>query len=293
VVDRAQPRPRLRGGGRSASSERAADPPRARVPGRGGPAALRLRAAAAAPEFFRHAQGGIADLPLAIYLSLCLLSAIGWIARRRGFYLLLTFAFATGALAIKSEGLPQIVIVLAVVTFVAWRRAREALPPLWVAAAAALVTALPWSIWRLVHGVESQVPLSDALGPRYLLERTERIRPSAETVARHLTTPREWLVIVPLLLALALLGALRHRQAFWLTPALLLGAVFGFWIWAYWAESESLEYLLSTSSYRIADSLVLLAWVLVPLQGELLLARAGFAGADLSRWLVAMRASAA
>ena len=245
---------------------------------------------AAAPEFFRHAQGGIADLPLAIYLALSLLTAIAWLATHRGLYLVLTFAFATAALAIKSEGLPQLVIVLAVISIAAWRRARPGLPALWMAAAAALLTAVPWSVWRLVHDVDSQVPLSDALAPGYLLDRTERIGPSAEAIARHLTTPREWLVVVPLLLALSVVGAIRHRQAFWLTPALLVAAVFGFWIWAYWAESESLDYLLSTSSYRIADSLVLLAWVLVPVQGELLLARLGSEGADLSRWLVETRA---
>jgi hypothetical protein len=245
----------------------------------------------AAPELFRHAQGGIADLPLAIYLALFVLCAIAWIARRSGFFLLLAFAFAAATLAIKSEGLPQLLIVVAVVTAVAWGGARAALPPLWVATAAALLTAVPWGVWRLVHDVQSQVLLSDALSPGYLLDRTERIAPSVEAVARHVTAPSEWLVIVPLFLGLSLVGALRFRQVAWLAPALLFGAVFAFWIWAYWAESENLDYLLSTSSYRIADSLVLLAWVLVPLQSELLLARLGSREADLPGWLVATRAS--
>jgi hypothetical protein len=246
---------------------------------------------AAAPEFFRHAQGGIADLPLAIYLSLYVLASIGWVASRRGFYLLLAFAFAAAALAIKSEGMPQLIVLLAVLTLVAWHRGREALPALWLASAAALVTAVPWAVWRMVHDVESQVPLSEALSPGYLTERAERIGPSVEAIARHLAAPREWLVVVPLLLLLAVVGTIRQRQLLWLAPALLVGSLFGFWVWAYWAESESLEYLLSTSSYRIADSLVLLAWVLLPLQSELLLGRAGSAGADLPGWLVAIRAS--
>jgi hypothetical protein len=246
---------------------------------------------AAAPEFFRHAQGGIADLPLAIYLALYGLAAIGWLASRRGFYLLLAFTFAAAALAIKSEGLPQIVVVLAVVTLVGWRAARQALPSLWVATAAALLTAVPWAVWRAVHDVASQVSLSEAFGLGYLAERTERVRPSVEAILRHVTTPREWLVVVPLFVALALVGALRHRRLLPLAPLLLLAALFGFWVWAYWAETESLDYLLSTSSYRIADSLVLMAWILLPLQGELVLARAGSEGKDLAGWLVAIRAS--
>ena len=245
----------------------------------------------AAPEFFRHAQGGIADLPLAIYLALYVLASIGWFARRRGFYLLLAFAFAAAALAIKSEGMPQLIVLLGVLTLVAWHRGREALPALWLASAAALITALPWAVWRMVRGVESQVPLSQALSPAYLTERAERIQPSAEAIARHLATPREWLVVVPLLFLLAVIGTIRQRQLLWLAPVLLVGALFAFWVWAYWVESENLQYLLSTSSYRIADSLVLLAWVLLPLQSELLLARAGSEGTDLPGWLVAIRAS--
>jgi hypothetical protein len=246
---------------------------------------------AAAPEFFRHAQGGIADLPLAIYLALYALAAIGWLASRRGFYLLLAFAFAAAALAIKSEGLPQILVVVAVVTLVAWRPARQALSALWVATAAALLTAVPWAVWRAVHDVQSQVPLSDAFGLGYLADRAERVQPSVEAILRHMTTPREWLVVVPLFVALAVFGAVRHRRLLPLAPLLLLAALFGFWVWAYWAESESLDYLLSTSSYRVADSLVLTAWVLLPLQGELLLARARAEGEDLAGWLVAIRAS--
>jgi hypothetical protein len=240
---------------------------------------------AAAPEFFRHAQGGIADLPLAIYLSLFLLALAGWIVRRSGFFLLLAFAFGAAALAIKSEGMPQLLIILAFVGGLAAVWFRDALPGLLLASAAALITAVPWIVWRLAHDIESQVSLVDALDPAYLLDRTERLGPSVEAIARHVTRPQEWLVILPLLILLGVFGAARHRRTGWLFPSLLLGAVFLFWVWAYWAESENLDYLLATSSYRVADSLVLLAWTLLPVQVELLLREPIEGG--LPRWLVA------
>jgi hypothetical protein len=227
----------------------------------------------AAPEFFRHAQGAIADLPLAMYLSLYLLAILGWLATRRGFYLLLAFAFAVAALEIKSEGFPQLLIILGVVSVAAWWTARGALPALLITSAAAVLTTLPWLAWRLTHDVESQVALGDALDPGYLLDRTERVGPSIEAIARHVADPGEWLLLVPLVAVLGVVGAVRTGRVLWLTPTALLAAVFAFWIWAYWAESESLDYLLATSSYRIADSLVLLAWVLLSVQGEMLLSR--------------------
>ena len=47
---------------------------------------------ASAPEFLRQAQGGDADVPLAIYLSLALLAAVGWLALRSPFALALFFS---------------------------------------------------------------------------------------------------------------------------------------------------------------------------------------------------------
>jgi hypothetical protein len=181
--------------------------------------------------------------------------------------------FAAAALEIKSEGLPQLLVILGVVGVAAWWAARGALPALLIASAAAVLTTVPWLAWRLAHDVESQVPLADALDPGYLLDRTERLGPSIEAIARHVASPSEWLLLAPLVAVLGVVGAVRSGRPLWLAPTALLAAVFAFWVWAYWAESESLDYLLATSSYRIADSLVLLAWVLLPVQAEMLLSR--------------------
>lgn len=235
----------------------------------------------ASPEFLRHMQGGIADLPLAIYLALTALCLAGWVTSRDAFYLPLAAISGAAALAIKAEGLPLLLVVVAVSLLVALVHARPALPGLLLASSAALATALPWIAWRRAHGVESQVALADAVSPAYLADRAERVGPSAETLLRHLFDPTEWLLVVPLLLALAVTAARARPRVVWLAPTLLLVAGYAFWVWAYWAESEDLGYLLSTSAYRAVDSLVLSAWIFVPLLGEAVLRRRTASGSRI------------
>jgi hypothetical protein len=88
---------------------------------------------------------------------------------------------------------------------------------------------------------------------------------------RHLAAPREWLLVVPIALALALVAALRERRLICLSPWFLVAALLGFWIWVYWAHPDRLGFILATSSYRVADATVLLAWIAIPLLGERLL----------------------
>jgi hypothetical protein len=228
---------------------------------------------ACSPEFSRHARGGLADLPLALYLSLGGLAAVAWIVHGRGFHLLLVAAFGATALQIKAEGTSQLLILAAFTLLLAWRVASRRLPGLVLTWALAFLSAVPWLVWRRVHGVhaEETVPLSRALSPSYLIDRSGRLGPSAETVARHLSTPHEWLFLVPLALALSLTGALRKRRALWLGPALLVAVLYLFWVGVYWTHPDALDYILGTSSYRTVDVTVLLAALALPLLAESLL----------------------
>ena len=228
----------------------------------------------ASPELLRHTHSGMADLPLAIYLSLFLLCAAGWLASGRGFYLLLVFAFGATALAVKTEGVPQLLLVLAIVSALAVRGHRQRLPWLWGAVGCALVTFAPWLVWRSANGIEARVPLSDALDPGYLGDRSERIGRAAETLAGHLLDPKEWLVVVPLALVLSAAVAARTRSVAWLAPALVLTAGFAFWTWAYWADGDEIHFVLATSSYRVVDTLVLSAGLAIPALAERLLTAA-------------------
>jgi hypothetical protein len=225
---------------------------------------------AESPEFFRHLQGGLADLALAIYFSLCVAAAVGWIATGRGFYLLLATAFGFTAIQIKTEALPQLAVVAVLTLAVAWRVAPARVRALVVSWAIVFVGDVPWAVWRHVHDVASHetVPLSRALSPSFLSDRYDRLGPSAETVARHLFVPHEWALVVPLALCLALLVAFLERRPIWLSPWLLVAALYLLWIWIYWTHPDPLDYILQTSSYRTVDATILTAWFAVPLLAE-------------------------
>jgi hypothetical protein len=141
---------------------------------------------ASAPEFLRQAQGGDADVPLAIYLSLALLAAVGWLALRSPFALALFFVFAATAIAIKSEGIFEVVLDVAIVSAFGWR-ARRALVPLWATLAGVVATSVPWFAWRASHGVSNVFSLRDALSPSYLRHQTALLHQALHVLGRHLT----------------------------------------------------------------------------------------------------------
>jgi hypothetical protein len=227
---------------------------------------------AASPELLRHVQGGIADLPLAIYLALFALALAGWVAQRRAFWLLVAGVSGAAAVSIKSEGLPQLLVVAALIAIVAAALDVRALPGLGIATGAAVLTAVPWLVWRSAHDVPGSVSVADALDPGYLVDRAERVGPTARSLATELLHPH-WLLAVPLVLVLGAAAARGLRRPVALAPALLVAVLYGFWVWAYWAESEDVDYLLTTSAYRVVDTAVLVAWLAVPLLAEALLSQ--------------------
>jgi hypothetical protein len=235
-----------------------------------------LLALAASPELFRQAQGGGADLPVAFAVVLFAVAAAVWLMRGDPVALVLAFAFAASALAIKNEGLPETVLVLVVISLAANRAGRRRLVLLWAAFAGGLALALPWFAWREAHGLHGDISLTRAFDPGYLSDRTGRIGPALGALARHAFGPREWLIDVPLALALAVACAFLARRSLYLTPAVLLVLGFALLVWVYWADSNELAYRLSTSAYRTIDTVTILAGAsLAPLAEALV--RAGTA----------------
>ena len=227
----------------------------------------------ASPELLRHTQSGMADLPLGIYLSLFLAAAAGWLATGRGFYLVLAFAFGATALATKTEGLPQLLLFLAVASALVARTQARRLAGLWAVTAAAFLTFVPWLVWRAANGIEGRVPLSDALDPGHLRDRTGRIGSATEALAHHLVDPTEWFLVVPLALALSVGVAIRAWNVVWLAPAAVVVSGYCFWVWAYWADRDEIGFVLATSSYRVVDAIVLSAGLAIPVLAERLLTR--------------------
>ena len=196
------------------------------------------------PELWRHVQGGVADLPLAIYLATGALSGALWLRTRAGFHLVLAGLCAVVALQIKTEALPEVAALVVVGALFARRLALVGL---------SLAFALPWLAWRRLNDVPGRAELD--------FSRAERLPDALGATAGHLFDPTEWTLLVAAVIALALLA---RRPAALLVPAALYAVV----LVAYWIDRDEIGYLVSTSAYRVIDPLVLTAAVLVPLLGE-------------------------
>jgi hypothetical protein len=114
----------------------------------------------------------------------------------------------------------------------------------------------------------------DALDPGYLADRAERAGPAAREVAEQLLHPH-WLLVVPLLTILGVAAFVRLRRPLALAPLVAVAALYAFWIWAYWAETENLDYLLATSAYRVVDTILVVAALSLPVLAEALVERDG------------------
>ena len=225
----------------------------------------------ASPELLRETQSGGADVPLGVFVASFALGSVLWLASGDRLALVFAAVCAAGALAAKTEGLPEIALLFVVALAAGWRVARPRLPALAGAAAAAFASAVPWSWWRNAHGLPTRLPLRDLLDVASLADRTDRLGRSAPALAGHFLDPTEWLLLVPLLVAASVAGWLLTRRALWLVPtaAVLLG--YALLVWAYWAAREDIDYLIGTSAYRTVTPFTLLAGVLLAPLAELLL----------------------
>jgi hypothetical protein len=220
----------------------------------------------AAPELLRQAQGGAADVPLAIYLALTVLAAAGWLAERGPFALVLLFVCGSAAVAIKTEGLFELLLFLGIVSMFAWR-AGKALLPIWAACAGAIATLVPWLVWRSMHDVSNVFSIRDAVSPSYLSDRTDLLRSAVHILGHDFTSIRQWSLILPLTIALGVTAAVRDRRAVWLAPAVALLGSYGLFVWVSWADPEG-SFRLIASAYRYVTPPLVTAGVFLPILAE-------------------------
>jgi len=218
-------------------------------------------------ELLHETQSGGADVPLAVYVALTVLASLLWLASGEGFFVALAGVAAAAAANIKVEGAPQLVVLVVLPTIVVWPIVRRRGAILIAALVAAWATSVPWLVWRARHDVPSDFDLRSAFDPGYLADRAGRIGPSAQAVVTSLVG-RDWPLIVPVFLALTILGVVLERRALWLLPAGVFGACVALWVWTYWAGSTPLDFWLSTSAYRVVDGLLLATAVTIPLMAE-------------------------
>ena len=235
-----------------------------------------------APELLRQAQSGAADVPLAIYLAVAVLTAVGWLVLRDGFALALFVVFSSTAIAIKSEGILELVLFLAIVSLAGWQY-RRGLLLLWAATAVAVATSVPWFVWRATHDISNVFSLRNAVSPSYLSDHTNLLHGGLRILGDHFTSIREWSLIVPLTVMLGLAGLVRERRALWIAPIACLAAAYGLFVWISWADPEG-AFRLTASAYRYVTPPIVLAGIFLPLLGERLVRSLGIGRPSGGDW---------
>ncbi|HUP32690.1 MAG TPA: hypothetical protein VM184_06610 [Gaiellaceae bacterium] len=224
----------------------------------------------AAPELIHQTQSGGADLLLAAYISAFALGAALWLGRGSSLGLTVAAVAAVAALAIKKEGLVQVLMFATVIGVAGLRRGRSRLLGLAGVVGFALATHVPWLLWLSAHDVPSRLRYSDIFDAEFLSDRSGRIEPSASYLLDEMLDPGKWLVILPLAIVLSLAGALRTRRLVWLAPTVAIAGGFALLVGVYWVGQFELEAWLGTSARRVVDTVMVFAAISIPVLGEAL-----------------------
>jgi hypothetical protein len=214
-------------------------------------------ASLALPELLRHAQGGAADVPVALFSTGALVAAAAWLLRRSSIALALTGVFAAAAFSTKSESYPDIALWLVVLTIAAWPLAgKRLLLPVWGAVLLGAATSLPWLVWKAAHHLQSQIRLSDLFSPSYLAHHRSALHASYTVITHHYTSVREWTLVFPLLALAGIAGSLldrdRARRGLWLAAPAYVVLSCALLIWIFWADRNG-AFRLGNSAYRLVD----------------------------------------
>jgi hypothetical protein len=194
-----------------------------------------------------------ADLPMAFYLCLGVLSLGAWLEGGRREFLIIAALLLAGAAGIKNEGLLGAVVTLlaGLIVLAITRRTRQLVELVVASGAIVVLAVLPWRLWLAAHGLKGDIPLGQGLDPSFLLGRTSRIGASLQALEGQLVSVSTIAVLVPIALALlALLMYQRYRPR--LVGYYLLAGVlyFASIVWAYWAGPIGIQFWLATSANR-------------------------------------------
>jgi hypothetical protein len=214
--------------------------------------------AVTAPAIYTVIISGLADVPVAIFLTCAVLAMGLWVEGRRREDLAVAIILLAATANIKNEGLLAAAVVLAAAAIVlAFERPRRRLLELAAGIVVFLAAILPWQLWAGSHHVPKDVNLADGLNPAYLVSHLDRFMPSVHELLNQITNQDRWDYYVPL--AIVAVGvALVIRRATRVAAFYAIAGV-GFFlalVWAYWASPHPLAAYLAQSGFRVVDGLV-------------------------------------
>jgi hypothetical protein len=213
----------------------------------------------AADSTLRQLAGNLADIPLAFFVALGVVTLARTLLDEHSGLLPFAAVMLGAATLTKPEGL--LFAAAALVPFVAIARTKASL----LTALAVALILLPWRIFTAIHGLKNpEYSLGDAISPGYLSDRSSRAGPAFWGVWHQVwSSGWGWLVPLALVAFVGVLLARRWRLAGFAAAWALLsyaGVVLVFWI-----SVVPVELTLRWAAYRTVASLVIGAAALAPL----------------------------
>jgi len=218
------------------------------------------------PAFGRWIGVSLADLPLALLFALSGIAVAIWLAEGGGGYVALAATLLAAGALTKAEGSSLALALALVATLASVRRLRARWPGLLALFGLPVLALLPWRRWLTAHDVRlsGDYHFGDLLDPGYLGDRTDRLHAAVTELPAFLVGGDDWLIVLPLALAAAVLVARRAPALALLmigTPLLVLTGL----VAAYWISVVPVEHYIDTSAERTVLSPILFLAVLLPL----------------------------
>ena len=207
---------------------------------------------------------GNADLTVGLFVALGGLTLGLWLQRRQNAHLILGALFLAAAANSKKEGqiFAAAIAVGLLVVLVAQRQWRP-LRNLVLAGAGALVLIVPWLAYIASNALPSNdtTPVHTLLSNGYLTGRISRLGIAVDGVLGQLQDPNNWMLALPLLLAVGLVSLwvrrLRPLAGYYLIASTLMVCAL---LWIYWTGTwPDVAQYLNVSVDRTVTSIGLFA----------------------------------
>jgi uncharacterized membrane protein len=220
--------------------------------------------AATNPIFGSQLLTALADAPLAIFVTVGALALLPN-DEGRSFPGLAALMLSAGA-ATKNEG--AVYVLALIVACISVGRGRKRFRTAALIGVVSLAVILPWRILVAIHGIHSRdFRLSHAFDIAYLVGHADRLA----SAAWGLTTAFRWLPLL-LLFFVAVVWAIRARALPVAKFVLIATSIpLAFFAAVYWTADRDLDWLISSSAFRVVLPIATLMAVTIPT----LLARGG------------------
>jgi hypothetical protein len=202
-----------------------------------------------------------ADMPLAFFIAAGVAGLARYLLTGERFALYAAALFLGAGALTKNEGTLFALCALVAAGIALLEGDRRRLRPLGLAALIVLAVMLPWRLWVVMHPAPTDYRFSSLLDPSYLSDHVDRVRISFSALRDQLTSG-SWGSFSSLLVVGAVCAAIARRFELLAFGAAFLMLGFAGLLTTYWVAVADLGFLLSTSSYRVVDTLVVSSVVL-------------------------------